>query len=208
MALGILIMAVSSCEKLPPQERFVFDAEIPDIQPYKNLTAMEFLELDPGNEFNYMRQIIKLADMESYYSADVKDRTYLLLRDTAFIEGYPRRNRNTYDGLIKDLTGSFTGDITTVDTARLKNLLKYHILDTYVAQNTLKQRETYYLYPSLLPGLDGRVYIKRSVFLGFTINRTGDLPFSKKFTSEVEHNYVFKNGIAHLLGQYVRVKPF
>lgn len=212
MGLSILVMAVSSCEKLPVQDKFVFNPEVKVLTPFKNLTAMEFLEKDPGNEFHYMRQIIRLTEMESYYSADIKDRTYFLLRDTAFIQGYPHRRtkKPTYDGLIKDLTGSFTGDLSKVDTARLKKLLKYHILNQYVDQGPaiLKRKQTYYLFHSLLPGDDGRVYIKRNEFLQFTINQTGDLPYSKKFTNEVEHGYIFKNGIGHLLGQYIRVKPF
>jgi hypothetical protein len=210
MVLSVLITLVSSCEKLPVQEKFVFNPEVKVLTPFKDLTAMQFLELDPGKEFHYMRQIIHLAGMESYYSADVKDRTYFLLRDTAFIEGYPKRNRNTYSGLIKDLTGKSNGDLTKVDTARLIKLLKYHILDQYVDQGPaiLKKKQTYYLFHSLLPGDDGRVYIKRNEFLQFTINQTGDLPNSKMFTNEVEHGYIFKNGIGHLLGQYIRVKPF
>ncbi len=209
MVLGFLMLTIASCKKLTLQDKFEFNPEVPILEPYKNMTALEFLKLDPKNEFNYMRKVIALTGMEAEYSGEIKNRTYLLLKDTAFVTGF-----SNYPGITKDLTGVDKGDLATVDVARLKKLLSYHIINEYVDQlsPSLPKKQVDYFFQSLVPGDEGRVSIKRTEFLGLVFNNSSLIPNvpsgTKKVNSLVQANYVFKNGVGHLFSNYIRYKPF
>lgn len=214
MILGLLIIAIAGCKKLPLQDKFEFNSEVAELTPYKGLTALQFLQLDPKNEFNYMRQVIKLTGMEAEYSVDMTKRTYLLLKDTAFVDGYPNGSGvNQYTGVTKDLTGVNKGDLSKVNVDRLKKLLNYHIINEYVDQFSplLPKRQVEFFFQSLVPGVEGTISIRRTEFYGFNFNTSSTIPTGtagKKTTNRVQHGYVFKNGIAHLLSNYIRYKPF
>jgi hypothetical protein len=209
MVLGFLMLTIASCKKLTLQDKFEFNPEVPILEPYKNMTALEFLKLDPKNEFNYMRKVIALTGMEAEYSGEIKNRTYLLLKDTAFVTGF-----SNYPGITKDLTGVDKGDLATVDVARLKKLLSYHIINEYVDQlsPSLPKKQVDYFFQTLVPGDEGRVSIRRSELLGLSFNQSSLIPNvpsgTKKNTNLVQSNYVFKNGVGHLLSNYIRYKPF
>lgn len=216
IALGFLLIVFSGCKKLPLQDRFIFDSEVAELTPYKGMTALEFIKSNPNNEFKYMLQIITLAGMESEYSGSMTDRTYLLLKDTAFVDGYPGTNGvNTYTGITKDLTGVNKGNLATVNVDRLKNLLKYHIIPQYIDQFSpaLPQRQVEFFFQTLIPGTEGTISVRRTEFYGFNFNTASTIPTGpattgKKTTNRVQHGYVFNNGIAHLLSNYIRYKPF
>ena len=110
---------------------------------------------------------------------------------------------------------------------RLKKLLSYHIIgDKYIDQfsQLLPIRQTEYLFQSLVPGVEGTVSIRRDEFYKFFFNQsaviqtgTGTVVGSgpnvsrsngKSQTNRVQHNYVLKNGVAHLLSNSIRYKPF
>ncbi len=227
MFLGFLTFAITSCKKLPLQDRFEFDAEVPVLTPYKNLTALQFLELNPNGDFDYMLRAIKLTGMEAEFSLDIKDRTYLILKDTAFVDGYPNAaGANQYKGVFSDFgipLADFLDD-TKMDEPkreRFRKLLKYHIIgDKYIDQLSplLPTRQVDVIFQSLIPGVEGTLSIKRSEFLGFNLNTSSTIPSGsgtnvtvagkKKTTNRVQHGYVFKNGIGHLLSNYIRYVPF
>lgn len=191
----------SACEDLDFQERFEFDPEVPELTPYENITAWEFLELDPTGEFDTLKQVIQLAGLESLYSSTSTNYTYLLLKDEVFKEE-----------LIEALTGAEDGDLTEVDPARLQHLLRYHTLETYVDQGPelLKEMNVDYIFQSLVPGDTGRVSIRRNVWLQFQFNISPLVGVTKKpIRNQVATNYVFSNGIAHIFNnQYMRAVPF
>lgn len=235
IVLGFLTLAFASCEKLPLQDRFKFDPEIPEVTPFKDITALQFLELNPKNEFTFMLKAIQITEMEAEFSIDTKDRTYLILKDTAFVDGYPSGNGvNQYRGIFTEL-GIDSNDLKNLNTVnidapkreRLKTLLRYHIIgDKYIDQfsSMLPIRQQDYIFQSLVPGDEGRLSIRRTEFYGFNFNRANEIPIGtgatvgsgtnvaratgRKTTSRVQHNYVFSNGIGHLLSNYIRYKPF
>lgn len=202
IAIIILFAIVTSCGKLDFQDKFEFKPDIPELTPYKDLTAWEFLELDPKKEFTYMKQAIELAGLKDEYINNSTKYTFLLLKNEAF----------TASGqALQALTGRSNGDLATVPKERLIKFVKYNILEKYVDQGpehlVIVNRD--YIFQSLVPGDEGKVSIRRNVFLSFAFNLSPLLPVTKKGTNQVTHNYVFKNGIAHFLNtQYIRAVPF
>jgi hypothetical protein len=62
-----------------------------------------------------------------------------------------------------------------------------------------------------VPGVEGTISIRRTEFYGFNFNTSSTIPggaTGKKTTNRVQHGYVFKNGVGHLLSNYIRYKPF
>jgi hypothetical protein len=202
-----VIIGASSCEKLERQKKFVFSPEVPTLKPFVKLTALEWLALHKDSGFVYMNQAIKLTGMEAYYSTNTIPRTFLILKDAAFTE---RRAR-----LLQNITGSSSGDLSAVtDTAKIsimKKILLYHIIDQYVDQGPkyLVNSGQNYFFQTLFPGDAGKITLRRDVFLNIAVNQSGDLPRTKwgDFRG-LEHNYVFKNGIALLAPRSYRAVPF
>ena len=218
-----LLFAFASC--LPLQENYDFEPEVDAEDPFANGTAWDFIQSatqlnDDGNfvgeHFNFLAAAIKKADMiEEYNQTATSDRTYLLLNNNAF----------TGSGdVIALATGSDTlgmnptaeGVMERVDTPekveKLRTILKYHIIDAYVAQvPTLEERETWYLFQTLIPGEDGLIALKRDHIWRIAINLNG-APLPATATSQGErvrnHNYIFNNGIGHHLADPVRNQPY
>lgn len=219
----LLILTVASC--LPVQENFDFEPEIDAEDPYADGTAWDFIQganalneegsID-GDQFNYLAAAIKKADMvEEFDQTGNADRTYLLLNNNAFTGG---------GDVIAIVTGSDTiGENATpeetmerVDTPekleRLRTVLKYHIIDAYVAQvPTLEEREIWYLFQTLIPGEDGLIALKRDHVWRIQINLKG-APMPETATAQGErvrvHNYIFNNGIGHQIADPVRNQPY
>jgi len=219
----LLILSASSC--LPVQENFEFEPEVDAEDPFADGTAWDFIEgadalsdegsLD-GDQFNYLAAAIKKADMvEEFDQASTTDRTYILLNNDAF---------TGRGDVIQIITGSDTIGVNAtpeetmerVDTPekleRLKTVLNYHIIDAYVAQvPTLEERETWYLFQTLIPGEDGLIALKRDHIWRMQINLSG-APLPATATSQGErvkkHNYIFNNGIGHHIADPVRNQPY
>ncbi len=202
-----VLMVASSCEKLERQRKFVFSPEVPTLRPFANLTALEWLALHKDSNFVYMNQAIKLTGLEAEYSTNTTPRTYLLLKDNAFTENRAK--------LLLNITGSTTGDLSAVtDTAKisiLRKVLLYHIIDQYVDQGPkyLVNANQNYFFQTLLPGDNGKITLRRNVFLSIGVNQSGELPRTKWGDFKgLEHNYIFKNGIALLVPRSYRIVPF
>lgn len=216
------IFLLSGCD-LPLQEEFDFKPEAELEAPFKDITAWEFIQsrtpgfMDNGRyeplEFNYMEAAIRKADMvEEYNQVATTDRTYLILDNRGF----------TGRGNVIDIvTGSSaappneTADETfaRVDTPekleKLRTLLRYHILASYVLQDTMFEKDTDYLFQTLIPGDDGLIAFRRDVIYRIIINHP-DAPLPSTATSETAwaHNYQFINGVGHILRDPVRNKPY
>lgn len=219
----LLILTIASC--LPLQENFDFEPEIDAEDPFGDGTAWDFIQsanefsddgtLD-GEQFNYLAAAIKKADMvDEYNQTATTDRTYLLLNNNAFTGG---------GDVIAIVTGSDTIGVNAtpeetmerVDTPekleKLRTLLKYHIVTTYIAQvPTLEVFDVWYLFQTLIPGEDGLIAFKRDFTWRIDINRTG-APLPATALSQGErvrnHNYIFNNGIGHHLADPVRNQPY
>jgi hypothetical protein len=219
----LLSVAFASC--LPVQETFDFQPEIDAEDPFADGTAWDYIQsaneltIDGnlnGEQFNYLAAAIRKADMvEEYNQTATTDRTYLLLNNNAF----------TGSGdVIQLVTGSDTIGVNAtpaetlerVDTPekleRLRTILRYHIIETYVAQvPTLEEFDVWYLFQTMIPGDDGLIALRRDFTWRIQINLDG-APLPATATSQGErvrnHNYIFNNGIGHHLADPVRNQPY
>lgn len=214
-----LTLCLFGCD-LERQKGFDFVPEVDIIDPYKDMTAWEFIQTrnnptDEGNlsgeELDYMIAAIEKAGMINEYDGTDGDRTYLLLNNNAF----------TGNGdIIQLVTGSATveeGETPAAVMARadvdvLKRILQYHIITTYVDQvPTLFEFDVNYIFQTLIPGEDGIIVLRRDNRYRIDINRA-PAPLPSTATSQWErvrlHNYVFSNGIGHFIADPVRNKPY
>jgi len=221
--LLLLVVALASC--LPVQENFDFEPEVDAEDPFADGTAWDFIQSarvlnDEGNfdgeQFNYLAAAIEKADMvDEFDQTNTTDRTYLLLNNNAFTGG---------GDVIAIVTGSDTIGVEAtaaetmerVDTPekleKLRTVLKYHIITTYVDQvPTLEERDTWYLFQTLIEGEDGLIALSRDHLWRIDINGPG-APLPATATSQRErvrnHNYIFNNGIGHHLADPVRNQPY
>ena len=219
----LLILTIASC--LPVQENFEFEPEVDAEDPFADGTAWDFIQSArllsddgtfDGEQFNYLAAAIEKADMvDEFDQTNTTDRTYLLLNNNAFTGG---------GDVIAIVTGSDTIGVNAtatetmerVDTPekleKLRTVLKYHIISTYVDQvPTLEERDTWYLFQTLIPGEDGLIALSRDHLWRIDINKSG-APLPATATSQGErvrnHNYIFNNGIGHHLADPVRNQPY
>lgn len=219
------ILLLSSCD-LELQEGYSFSPDVDLTDPYANLTAWEFINTqtalnDEGNldgeAFNYLIEAIKRAGFEDEYNNNnIIDRTYLLLNNNAFTGG---------GDIIELVTGSEeVGEDETpaeimarADVDVLRLILQYHIVTTYVDQiPTLFEYDEWYLFQTLISGEDGIIGLLRDNRYRISINGTRNdrvpspLPSSafSQFEEVRLHNYVFSNGIGHVIADPVRNAPY
>jgi len=215
-----LTLSFFSCD-LALQKGIDFEPEVDLTDPFADLTAWEWLQTRNarnedggiiGEEFDYMVAAIQKAGMvEEYNNASITDRTYLLLNNNAFTGG------GDVIDIVKgspDIAEGATPAevIDSADVDILKRVLQYHIVTTYVAQvPTLFEYGVNYVFQTLIPGEDGIIVMRRDDRYRIDINRA-PAPLPSSATSQNErvrgHNYVFKNGIGHIIADPVRNKPY
>jgi uncharacterized surface protein with fasciclin (FAS1) repeats len=211
LTAGLLLAVTAGCD-LKLQKEFEFKPEAVVAGTVKHLTAWEWLQTQttpigttPVNteKFDYMIQAIQVAGMEAEYSGTYPNRTFLLLNNTAFTQ---------LNGILQVITGSRTGNLATLTSAnleRLKKVLRYHIVTTYIDQiPTLYTFGTEYFFQTLVEGPNGQISFRRDERYNITINGSAQLPSTKKSTTVYRYNYVFKYGIAHLMTTYVGIVAF
>jgi uncharacterized surface protein with fasciclin (FAS1) repeats len=206
--LMILFTAVS-CD-LEVQKPYEFKPEVEELVTFKTQTPLEWMQtkvsLDTAkldaNNFDLMVRAIKLCKLEDMYNnPNGTDRTFLLLTNSAFT--------TTTAGINIALLGSATARIENANVPRLTNLLKYHVVNKYIDQvPTLQKFDTDYLFQTEVAGADGEIYFRRDNRLAININAAPELPATKKAALVFRHNYIFKNGIAHIMNNYVRKIAF
>ena len=219
----LLLLVFASC--LPVQENFEFQPEVDAEDPFAGGTAWDFIQSATqlsedatfdGEQFNYLEAAIQKADMvDEFNQTSTTDRTYLLLNNNAFTGG---------GDVIAIVTGSDTIGVeaTAVETMervdtpekleKLRTVLKYHIITSYVDQvPALEERDTWYLFQTLIEGEDGLIALSRDHLWRIDINKAG-APLPATATSQGErvrnHNYIFNNGIGHHLADPVRNQPY
>lgn len=214
-----LIFSLTACD-IALQESFDFEPDVDLTDPFDMYTAWEWIQtqnipLEDGTldseQFDYFGAAIKRAGMEAEYNDIDADRTYLLLNNSAF----------TGSGdIIQLVTGSATvpeGEtpeetMERADVEKLQTILKYHIVTTHIDQvPTLEVFDVWYLFQTLIPGDDGLIAFSRDNRYRVTINKS-PAPLPAAALSQWEkvryHNYVFNNGIGHIIADAVRNVPY
>jgi hypothetical protein len=209
VAIGLCLLA--SCN-LKLQEPFEFVPETPTLTTFKDQTAWSWIQKEKSadtaktfatNKFDYLIEAVKLTGLEAEYSKAGDKRTFILLNNTAF----------TGTGKILQLiTGSATGKLTPITDAnkvRLTNLLKYHIIDAYVDQvNALPVYSVNYEFKTLGTAPNDMMTVNRNERFGLTINASGNLPATRRSFAVLRHNYIFGNGIGHIVDNYAGLVAF
>ena len=210
LLMSIMSITFTSCGDLELQKLVDFQPGAISSNNYNDVVAWDFIQQQTSpvgtvplaNKLDFMLTLIKVAGLEEEYKKSNTDRTFLLLNNSAF----------TGTGKINALlTGvvAGTGDLTKVDKTRAANLLKYHIINAYVNQNTsVPVYAVNYDFNTLLEGPNGLMKIQRNERFSLTINNSLDLPTTRRTAGVTLHNYQFKNGIGHFLSLYVGLTPF
>lgn len=192
LMLLLIISSLTSCD-LQRQRQFEFDPEIPP-QVTFDMTALEFLQMHPDDDFHYLDSAIALTGMEAEYSSNESRRTYLLLKDRAFTDR---------GEILQQVSGATDTPLDSLDATQIERLryaLRYHIIDAYIENgfdplNVLFQD---YFFQTLIPGEEGLISINRDDRFRLHVNDSNALQGTKKGGRVNEHNYIFTNGVAHL----------
>ena len=197
-SLAITVLFTAGCD-LERQRQFEY---IPEVNPQVtfDMTALEFVRTHPGDDFFYLDSAIALTGLEAEYSTNTDPRTYLLLKDAAFTDG---------GEILQQITGATDTSLDSLDAEqvdRLRYVLRYHIIEDYI-ENGFDPLEVLlqdYFFQTLIPGPEGIISINREERFRLNINQSNDLLGTKKGGRVGEHNYIFTNGVAHLVGDSYR----
>jgi hypothetical protein len=192
---------------LQVQEKFVFDDQVEPQVTFGTMNAWEWIQTNPKGEFTYMKQAIELTGLQSTYSNMTDKRTFFLLKDLAWTK---------VPGI---MSVEFPGATSLVDPKvnidKLRNILLYHTITTYVDQgpDNLVTLDKDYPYNSLYTGTKlNIVTIRRDRNYIMVLNQSPALIPSilRKGGSVKLHNYIFSNGnsVAHILEDYIKNEAF
>jgi Fasciclin domain len=205
--IGATLFFFTGCD-LAVQEPYDFKEEVPTLPDFKNQTVWDWLQTQKSpegavtkatNKFDFLIEAIEYAGLQDLYRTG-SNQTFVLLNNSAF---------NRASEIYPVLTGALTGPITKADKVRLSNLLKYHIVKSYIDQaQALPVWGRSYEFESLLDGPNGKIHFMRNERYGISINSSTDLPTTRKSVVIVGHNYIFSNGIAHISANYARLTAF
>lgn len=196
--LVITLFLLVGCDDLPLQKSFDYDGEA--IDPYVNMTAMEWLE-SKGDQFSEMIEAIRYAEMTSYYTQTDTKYTFLVIQNTAL-----KAWANNNGGLV----------ISDLDKTKVQNLLKYHIIKgQYSAYHKETPIEPVFV-KNLISGEDGLMTIRcvKSSFPiygevvtsgNIMINATRSNAVSPQRGS-VTSNIFPTNGVIHVFSDYAYYK--
>lgn len=212
-AMFVMLCFATSCD-LPVQPKFEFVSEIGELPTFEDQTVLEWMRspaslgVNDNANFDIMVRAIEIAGMEEEYNDPSDRRTFFMLNNQAFTA-----NNRIY-GLLR-VTSLDSLDAGGID--RLRNILRYHIIDEYVDQGpeALPVLLTNYTFQSLLPGAEGQIIVHRDERFRMFINKepllnelAAGLPSVARRTDVRNHNYIFSNGVGHHLRDYARNRPF
>jgi hypothetical protein len=206
--LIISAMFLASCD-LELQKPYEFVPETPKFVDFKNQNALEFIQtrqtpagtVANGENLDSLLKAITIAGLESEFTNTDTNRTFLFLNNTAWVG-------TTAGKILRDI-GNVTS-IRAMNIDKLRNLLRYHVVQKYVHQiRDTPDYNLFYYHQSLIVGDPGLVSFKRDERYYLTINSGPRIPSNtRKGASIHRHNYQLKNGIAHYLNTYVRYVAF
>lgn len=213
LAFG-LMLGLTNCN-LKLQEPFEFVPEVPPLTTFKDKTAWAWLQTQKtpdtattlnGQKFDLFIEAITLTGLEAEFTKAGDQRTFLLLNNGAF----------TGTGRIVQLLANSTSTtikklptLTDAAKVRLANILKYHIIDAYVDQvNAVPISDAHYNFKTLATAPNDVIWFNRDVRFALTINASPSLPATKRTFTVSRHNYIFQNGIGHILNNYAGIVAF
>ena len=181
LKFALVAFTLSACT-LGVQDNFDFKEEFPNEDPHANLTAWQFIQsqntagvldingakrLDVDN-FDFLEAAIRHVGYQDLYNQPIKNRTYILLSNFAFLGGNNSETRvlpiifNRAFSAARDLNFTRTAynvdDIISQitepeDINTLKAILRYHIVGNFVEQSTLTIFEQNFTFNTLLPSV-------------------------------------------------------
>ena len=203
--LGILLgTALTGCD-LELQKGTEFDSGVEPQVTFGEMTAWEWLQTNPNDEFDYMIEAIELTGLQDEYNSLTSERTFLLLKDIGFTHNA---------GVLKLEFGSASIPLEDVDVEKLRNIMMYYILDTYVDQGPdhLVVVDRDYPFNTLSEDPNNSyLTIHRNWSFNLRINYSEDIASETKKSQSVKlHNYIFSNGnaVGHMLERHIRLAPF
>ena len=199
-----LIVVATGCD-LEVHEKFVFDPDTDPQYTFGSTTPWEWIQTDPKGDFSLLKQAIEITGMQAEFSDTSNKRTLFLLKNIGWTKSgglFPAELKVT----------SLTDP--KLDINKLRNILRYHIITTYVDQgpDNLYILDKNYFYTSLY--YTGTEFDKMSIYrdrnYGMNLNRAPELLPTKKGAGVKLHNYIFSNGnsVAHLIEDFVRNNNF
>lgn len=205
-ALFALAVLFVGCD-LPVQPKFEFNSEVGELPTFEDQTVLEWMRseaaisAEPNNNFDTLVAAIELTGLEEEYNTPGAGRTFLMLRNRAFTDR---------GEIYRVLRVSSLSELSEEGIERLRTILRYHIIDSYVDQSgdALPTLFDYYTFQTLIPGEDGIIALNRDERFRMNINRADNLPSTRRGTRVQNHNYIFSNGVGHHINDYVRIRPF
>lgn len=232
MVFCVSSFLMTSCD-LALQENFEFETSaVSNNEPFDDITALEFITQQSstrdeesgnfdGEKFDYMLAAINKAGMRNVYGSNVKDRTYLLLNNNAFTGSgdiIARVTGLTANAPRQEAEQNESPEelFERVDTPEklqvLRDILNYSVVDAFVSQRTLTSTDKFFVFQTLVPGSEGLISFRRDFELTIRINDQASPSVTNvaKRSANAEnvrsHNYVFNNGIGHVINDHVRFK--
>lgn len=202
----ISVVTLSGCD-LEIQDNFVFDPETNPQFTFGATTPWEWLQTNPNEEYTFMVEAIKHAGLEAEFSNATSKRTYFFIKDTGWSD--PDKP-NT---ILNREFGSQTILIADTDPVKMRNVLLYYILNTYVDQGpgNLFTLDENYTFNTLSPDPNNQIMtLRRDWNYGIGLNYSPDLPPTTIATGCKLHNYIFSSGnsVAHIVETHTRLVPF
>ena len=201
ICLGTLLIG---CD-LELQKGSEFDSGIEPQVTFGEMTAWERLQTNPNDEFDYMIEAIELTGLQAEYNSLTAERTFFLVKNLGFTHNA---------GILKLEFGSASIPLEDVDVDKLRNIMKYYILDTYVDQgpDNLVLVDTDYPFNTLSEDINNSyLTIQRNWSFNLRINYSEDIASDTKKSQSVKlHNYIFSNGnaVGHIMERHIRLAPF
>ena len=188
-----------------PREPFLFD-----------MTAWEWLESFPADSgFSLMRDAIIRAGYQELFSREDTVFTFFLVHNIGLNDptlkgnGQPKLN-----GFVKDMASKKVAQqifdagnksLEGVEDIYIQWLVEYHTIPgEAIHQSDIPARGTEFLFNTMYQDPEaGVMVLERDHNLEITVNNTSLFEDKNKSDAVRWHNYRFKNGVAHLMDQYV-----
>lgn len=217
--VSFLVLLVTGCD-LEVKEKFKFDAGIEPQVTFGSKTPWQFIQeqnsfplppVQPAppaeqlpipakiNEYLFMKQAIEVTGMQGEYSNLTDKRTFFFLKDVAFIQILTTEFSNA-----KFIIDPVTATVNPlININKLRNILRYHILTTYVDQgpDNLFIVDKDYVFTSLWKATP--MSLRRNINFTIVLNQLVSLNTValRRGGNCTLHNYIFSNGnsVAHVL---------
>ncbi|MGY6647998.1 hypothetical protein [Wenyingzhuangia sp. IMCC45574] len=207
MLLLLAALTFVGCD-LELQETWEFDSEVAPQVTFGETSLWEWLETNPGGEYNFMIEAIQRTGLVDLYNDKTVNYTFFIMKDGAFTNngnGVFSRQFGFRNTASLDPVDVF--DDARVDVDIMREILKHLILDQYVDQgpDNLKTLDVHYVFNTLTDDPNNKTMtISRDWQYRMVLNTSPDLITGGNGRINAVtslHNYIFSNGnsVAHVL---------